>query len=92
MSERDIDPSGAVLSERRPAFLLSRHLAAAIVVVGYAGLTLCVRVFLLLLESTQGYDDQRDVQATLIFGAVMAVFCIRALVNLYRPVKLPSPW
>lgn len=92
MSERDIGPPGLRLSERRPRFLLSRHHAATIVVLGYLCLVLCARLFLGYVESTQGYDDARDIHATLLFAAVMMVFCIRALVNIYRPVKLPSPW
>jgi len=83
MSERENDPKvfGA------PMFVFTRHRAALLVLLGYAAMAVCAKLFLSYLESTQGYDDGRDDQAAMIFAVVMAVLCVKALVNIYRPAK-----
>ena len=86
MSEREIDLRELELRDR-PRFLLSRHRAAVIVLVGYAALAQCARLFLSYLASAQDHHDARDEQAAMIFAGVMAVLCVKALVNIYRPVK-----
>lgn len=93
MSEREIDPMDVGLSGSHEQSLqtarivLTRHRAAIVVVIGYTAMALCAKLFLSYLESTQGYDDARDDQAAMIFAAVLAILCVKALINIYRPVK-----
>ncbi len=93
MSEREIDPSDADLPELRhrprpsAGIVVTRHRAALIVVVGYSTMALCAWLFLAYLASIQGHDDSRDEQAAMFFAVVMAILCVKALVNIYRPVK-----
>jgi len=96
MSEREIDPVDGALADLRersvhsPRIVLTRHRAAIIAIGGYAAMALGAQIFLAYVESTQGYDDARDQQASLIFAGVMLVLCVKALVNIYRPVE-PFP-
>ena len=93
MSEREIDPVDAELAEldarppRRPRFVLTRHQVAIIIVAGYAAIAVGIKLFLSYLASTQGVNDERDEQAAMLFALVMVVLCIKALINIYRPVK-----
>ena len=93
MSESEIDPRDTGLfnpGERPPQrakIVLTRHRAAIIIVAGYTMMALCAKLFLSYLESTQGYDDARDDQAAVIFAVVLAALCVKALFNIYRPVK-----
>ena len=69
---------------RRSRLPITRHRAALIIILGYSGLSLSAKWFLAYLESTQGYDDNRDIQASLVFASIMAALCIRSLIKIYR--------
>lgn len=74
MPERDIDPGYPPAGTlRRPRILLSRRNAVMLVVASYVFAILAAALLFTTVEFTQGYDDSRNIDAALIFAAVIAV-------------------
>jgi len=84
LSEDDLSPL------RRPRYVLSRHLAALFVVLGYLGLVAIVAAILATLEGLRAQDDLRNIHATAIFAGVMLFPFGKALTNIYKRAKLPD--
>lgn len=85
MFERDIDPGfpdAATL--RRPRMLLSRRHAVLLLVAGYVFAVVVAALLFGTVELTQGYDDSRNIDATLIFAAVLALPFGLAMFNIGR--------
>ena len=74
----------------RPRFILSRPRAAAFIVFGYVAVVALFAALLAVLEQVQAYNDQRNIQVTLIFAVVMLVPFGLALASVYRRSKRPT--
>lgn len=90
MSGRDLVCSGERLEPHRPRFLVSRTQAAAIVVFGYLVIVSSASLLLGLVEVTQGYDDYRNIDATVLFAVLLLIPFGWALVGLARRSRLPA--
>jgi len=75
---------------RRPRYILSRRLGVLLVVLGYITVVGFVALLLAVLEGVQAHDDHRNIDATLIFAAVLALPFGWALFNVSRQSKLPA--
>ena len=85
MPERDIDPGDTdMAAPRRPKILFSRRNALLFVGVSYVFAVVLAGLLLGTVEFTQGYDDYRNIQATLIFAGVMVVPFGLAMFNVSR--------
>lgn len=72
---------------------MSRRRAALFVVLGYISIVAFAALVFATLEQVQPYNDYRNIQATEIFAAVMAVPFGAALFMLSRRTKPPPrPW
>lgn len=69
ISEPDLVKRRVVV--REPQFA-SRRSAALLVALGYVSLVAFAAVFLGLLEASQAYDDDRNIDATVIYAFVLA--------------------
>lgn len=91
MSERDLVQGDVSLPElHRPRFIVSRQQAAGLVVFGYAAVVSSASLLLGLVEYTQGYDDHRNIDAALLFAAVMAIPFGLALYGATHRTRLPE--
>lgn len=75
---------------RRPRFLVSRHQAALLVVLGYAVVVGLTALLLRSLEVVQHIDDHRNIDAVWIFAGMMAIPLIAALYGIYRRARMPD--
>jgi len=75
---------------RRPKFILSRRQATTLVVFAYFGLVALVTALFIVLELVQGYDDARNIDATVIFAIVMLFPFGWALASVHRRSRRPS--
>lgn len=73
-----------------PRFILTPHQAAASFFVAYLVLIAFMAGLLVAVERVQHIDDDRNIDATLIFAAVMAMPLAWALVNVYRRSPRPT--
>lgn len=83
---REVD----ALELRRPRFLVSRGQAVTVVLVGYALLVTSAALLLGLVESIQGYDDHRNLDAAGIFAGLLVLPFGWALLGLGRPNRLQT--
>ncbi|MBA3547547.1 MAG: hypothetical protein H0T76_13770 [Nannocystis sp.] len=75
---------------RRPRYLLSRPHAVALVVLSYISVVAFISILLKALALVQRYDDDRKLDAILIFTVVMAIPFGWALATVFRRSKLPA--
>lgn len=74
----------------RPRFIVSRAQGVVAVALGYVVVVSSASLLLRLVEATQGYDDRRNIDAALIFAAVLAIPFGRALYNVARRTRFPA--
>lgn len=67
--------------------LVTRKRAAFVVILSYLAAALTAALFFSHIETVTGHDDARDQQLALLFAALMAAFCLRSLVGIYRRPK-----
>lgn len=79
-----------VPSRSPPRFVLSRHQAGALLLIAYVALVAFVAGLLVAVERVQKLDDDRDIDATIIFAVIMAIPFGWALANVYRRSPRPS--
>jgi cytochrome b len=91
MSERNLVRSDDVLLEpRRPRFIVSRRQSTIFVLLAYVAVVAAASLLLKLVELTQGYDDHRNIDATIIFAIILALPCGWALIGANRRTRLPA--
>lgn len=73
-----------------PRFVISRGGGIAFIAACYLLLVIGAAALLTLIEWTQGYDDNRNIDATVIFALVVALPFGRSLRSAMRRPRLPG--
>lgn len=92
MSELDraIGLEEANIPPRSPRFVLSRHRAALLIVLAYFAAVAFVAGLLVAVEQVQNLDDDRNIDAIIIFASALLLPLALALFNIYRRSPRPS--
>lgn len=97
MMGRAYDPRDAGLpplrdrprTRHRPGIVLTRKMAAVVVVAGYTAMALGAWAMFSRIAAVHRSNDMRDEQASVVFGVLMAAFGLWSLFAIYRRPRRP---